>query len=48
LRARGLPEAEARAPLTAAHCRAVLDDIVHADLRTAAMQALDARIQSLR
>ena len=48
LRARGLPEAEARALLTAAHCRAVLDDIVHADLRTAAMQALDARIQSLR
>jgi Fe-S cluster assembly protein SufD len=48
LRARGLPVAEARALLTAAHCRAVLDDIVHADLRTAAMQALDARIQSLR
>ena len=48
LRARGIPMAEARALLTAAHCRAVLDDIADVNVRAAALQALDARIQSLR
>lgn len=47
LRARGLPESAARAMLTSAHCRAVLEDIEHAGLRTAAQQALDARIETM-
>jgi Fe-S cluster assembly protein SufD len=47
LRARGLPEAAARALLTGAHCRAVLEDIAHEGLRAAAQQALESCIAAL-
>ncbi len=42
LRSRGLSQSQARAMLVAAHCRALLEDIVHPVLRADAEAALDA------
>ena len=47
LRARGIRETEARALLTAAHCRALLEDIAHPVLRVDAEAALDARVGAM-
>lgn len=47
LRTRGLLESTARAMLTSAHCRAVIEDIAHMELRAAAQKALDARIEAM-
>ena len=47
LRTRGIRETEARALLTAAHCRALLEDIAHPVLRADAEAALDARVGAM-
>jgi Fe-S cluster assembly protein SufD len=47
LRSRGLPEATARALLTAAFCREVLDPNLPEALREVATTALEARLSGL-